>query len=1257
MTTFSNSSLSSGRISGASGKSGSSVSFVETPNSLRSASRLRLLAIVSAGPIEGLATGASSLKVDGVPVVSPSDGSTNIGGINWEITTGDDDISSGVGQNGFNAVEQTQSVAANLLPNRPYTRSGQGDSARLTFRFPRGLVRQTEVGIFGSSVQIAIDVRQADGQFLRAATSVIAEKQTAFFELQFTVDFTQAYDQGFTPAIRVRRLTPSSDDSNVRDDVSWASVTWIKRDRLSYAGLSTLALTVDADTFGNRLPRIELDVKGRQLRVPNNYDASSRTYSGIWSGGFKLVYSNNPVWVVFDLLTDRNWGLGLSDQVIEVYDLYTMARYADEMVADGRGGNEPRFIFDAVLNRRQSAYGLIQQICAGMRAMMFWSGGRLRFIQDKPQDAVMWLTNHHVEGGLFVYTTSGSRTQYSHALVSFQDSSHPDGTMVEAETRPEVLAKTGYAAKEVALLGCRRRSQARRHARWLLDKADASLHGVSWRAGLDHFAANPIRPGDVVRVVDGNRLSSQQWSGRMNLLPPPSGGVLFNTALTITRGFADYETENNGWQVNQPVTIAAADGDNGAGDNVMVTPVEPWPHPPVDQGAMVIKAVHSSSAGQDYRVVALRELDRNRVEVDAIRHDNSRFSAIETDLTVPLEAKSDRPDFSTPVPAPTGLQIHQPAEVSGKRGLRNLMVAWTPPIDHRISHWKVTGRGADGEAAQEVVSSSPAVLSDLVAGKWALSVQAVDWVGNSGLALTGQATVSLDPVAAEPPPSPRLSSGFGQLVLEWDASEMPQGAAVDVLEYTSATATAPTIISAVGSPVVLAGRMAGIEHFFRLRTRLQGGSISTPTVLLSAAALALPRDGIDGTDGTDGAAGATGAPGTVMARAAVTEAIWADSAATVAVRELRGGDVVKGDLVTLSFRGGSAAAPWAETRVYDGEGWVQAGAVLTGDALADGTVAASRLKLDESKLAMSASGDELTIKAVPADLISTGVMRSANYQQGVQGFSIDTTGTAEFNDAVIRGVLESSRVEGSTLIAATSVIPTENQQGFFTLEHPRMLYSGQRVRTSRKLTIGPLSVIRERHGRRFGDGGRIVLAANNPFNGRDSAGRHQPVAAGGYNSYYTRFWHDSPSVIIDMSYVDTSPSGGITINSGSLRIGVKTSGGRRLARSSLIDFASLLSWGAARPNITTPLRLLPPEGFNLGTSGRIFKETKGRGQTDEVSLFRIGLDLRVAFLHVASDGLEDGLVIEVELNIGSAASSAVISAFYDSFEIDASTQA
>ena len=155
------------QITGQGGKSSASVQhYTNLPNSIRSQSRLRMLTVVSAGQIEGLASGQSSLRMDGVPVVSPNDGSSNISGVDWSLSTGNPEASDRIDP--VNAVENTQLVGHQLRHNSAHTRSGDGDAAKVILKFPHGLVKQSSHGIFGTNVEFKVDVRKPDGSWIKA---------------------------------------------------------------------------------------------------------------------------------------------------------------------------------------------------------------------------------------------------------------------------------------------------------------------------------------------------------------------------------------------------------------------------------------------------------------------------------------------------------------------------------------------------------------------------------------------------------------------------------------------------------------------------------------------------------------------------------------------------------------------------------------------------------------------------------------------------------------------------------------------------------------------------------------------------------------------------------------------------------------------------------------------------------------------------------------------------------------------------------
>ncbi|WP_438997582.1 phage tail protein, partial [Candidatus Puniceispirillum sp.] len=73
---------------------------------------------------------------------------------------------------------------------------------------------------------------------------------------------------------------------------------------------------------------------------------------------------------------------------------------------------------------------------------------------------------------------------------------------VESAVDRDSFQRFGYRPYEVSLLGCTNRTEAQRHARWLIETARSQRHAISYRASLDHFAEAPVRPGDVVLIAD-----------------------------------------------------------------------------------------------------------------------------------------------------------------------------------------------------------------------------------------------------------------------------------------------------------------------------------------------------------------------------------------------------------------------------------------------------------------------------------------------------------------------------------------------------------------------------------------------------------------------------------------------------------------------------------------------------------------------------------------------------------------------------------
>lgn len=497
---------------------------VEMPDNLISKDKIKLLLAVSDGEVVNDFS-LKQLHFGGVPVQN-DDGTFNYEGVIAEFRPGtqtQDYIQ------GFSESSAEFQVAREVTHNTPYTLtvSNKNLSAiRFRLLWPRVLTQKDNGDMVGSVVEYKIEMAVDGASYQTYLTGKIDGKNTTGgYDRSIRVNLPQNFTSQVL--IRVSRVTPDSDGVKVVDAFQVQSYAEVIDAKFRYPLTAMLYVEFDSDLFQNQIPTISLKKKWKIVQVPRNYDPVNRTYAGTWDGTFKWAWSNNPAWVLYDLIMNQRYGLDQRELGIPVdkWSLYEVAQYCDELVPDNRGGMEPRYLMDVVVQSQVEAFQLVRDVCSAFRGMTFYNGESLSIIVDKPRDPVYLFTADNVVDGVFVRTFPSEKTMYTSCNVMFDDEENQYEQDVEPVFNPDAAMRFGHNPTSITAIGCTRRTEANRRGRWIL-QTNLSATTVSFSTGLEGMIPSC---GDVIYVADPH------WQSAFNLVL--SGRIMEVTGTQVFLAF------------------------------------------------------------------------------------------------------------------------------------------------------------------------------------------------------------------------------------------------------------------------------------------------------------------------------------------------------------------------------------------------------------------------------------------------------------------------------------------------------------------------------------------------------------------------------------------------------------------------------------------------------------------------------------------------------------------------------------------------
>jgi predicted phage tail protein len=811
------------RVSGAKGGSSTPHNPVEMEDNLISVNKIKILLAVSDGEIEG-SFDKTMLMFNDVPVVG-ANGVENFANVTADFRSGTQNQPYIQGMSD-SASEVTLGRA--LTVDAPYTYAITNNAisaTRVKVLMPRGVRALTNGDRVGVNVVWAVDMAVDGGAFSEVFQDTISGKNT-----------TNGYDRTRRinlPAfnnqvlIRVRRVTPDSTDSNLVDAIQIQSYAEVVDQKYRYPLTGLVYVEFDSKLFPSSLPTISVKKKWKIINVPSNYDPILRTYSGSWDGTFKRAWSNNPAWVLYDLITNQRYGLDQRELGIPVdkWSLYEAGQYCDQQVPNSKGGTEPRYLCDMVVQSQAEAYRLIRDVCSIFRGMSFWNGESLSIIIDKPRETSYIFTNDNVVNGDFSYTFASEKSMYTQCNVTFDDEQNSYQQDIEGVFDTEAALRFGSNPTSITAIGCVRRTEANRRGRWIL-KTNLRSTVVNFATGLE---------GMIPMVGDVIAISDRAWASNFEL--NLSGRISEVSGLQVFVPFKVDARAGDSILVNKPDgvpvrrTIASV-----SGDGKTLTLNIGFGFTP--QSGAVFAIERSDLVTQLYSVTSIKKGDGDEeftFSISAAQYDPNKYDAIDYGVNV-----DDRPTgIVSPdnLPAPEGLDVSSYSRIVQGMSVETMVISWQKVLS--ASFYEVQWRKDDGNWINVPQTASMEIeVEGIYQGNYYVRVRSIGasglssgWSAIKTASLTGKIGTPLAPINL----TATTDEVFG-IRAKWGFAEGSGDTAyTEIQQSPTGTVENATLLSMVPYPQYEYWHSilpAGYVNYYRVRTTDRIGNVSPWTAFV-----------------------------------------------------------------------------------------------------------------------------------------------------------------------------------------------------------------------------------------------------------------------------------------------------------------------------------------------------------------------------------------------------------------------------------------
>jgi predicted phage tail protein len=532
------------------------------------------------------------------------------------------------------------------------------------------------------------------------------------------------------------RVTKLSDDSTTTNFsvVSWESIQEITRGTHTFHGVALARVLGQASDQLTSLPNWVGDYDLKIVKVASNYDAETRTYTGVWDGTYKLAFTNNLAWCLLDFIENDSYGMSSRyQQFPNKWKFYEFAQHCDTPVLRPDGVTyRPRWTFNDLVTTPRDAREMAQYIAGAGGALYIDDGnGNVDLVIDKDGPSIAIFTPENVGEDGFNYTYTDRLNRANQTIVEFINPNLNWNSDKRIVNNLDDQATYGIISENFIAVGCTDEDEAISRAR---RRQIAGLTEKEMVTFTTNRKGRYLSEWDIILVADpilgrglSGRIRSRVTARQVSLRDPISleaGVTYWATFDVVNPSYTPSGSEPPFNTVRRQITSAA--GVHSTLDFGVDLPALA-PH-----ATFTLEAEGVIGFPKPFRIIHIDPTagDGEFIQVTALELNRSKWAYADTGVYQEPVSYSVIGEAVLP---PTGLNIVTEIRQKGSTAVHVLTLSWARPASKWVRSYKiyhsVNGTPVDSKETTDLSVE----FEDIGGGLHSFSVVAVGMTGRQSV--------------------------------------------------------------------------------------------------------------------------------------------------------------------------------------------------------------------------------------------------------------------------------------------------------------------------------------------------------------------------------------------------------------------------------------------------------------------------------------------------------------------------------------------